>query len=385
MKLFTVFALAVLVCASAHAAFLTPIGATSPNAADGQAPLSSIINHYGLADGGTHTATYRDGTTYYHWRTQESPNTVSVTFDLGARFDLDQMRIWNYNEDSSGTPQTTRGIKDMTVSFSNDGTTFGAAQDFMLGKASARDTYAGEDVTFSGLGIGYRYIKFDVITNHGSGFATGLSEVRFNTTTAELTPTSVSVNQTADGNAKFTITNIWNDSGMIGFGDEMSAVFSGGTDSGKLWRQQEGVDGNSVSNSVITFDFGEKKNIGAVKIWNYHEEWNETYYNDRGIKTIDLYQSDDGSAYTYVDTYEIGQQLNQTGSVLHTVLDLYGEDVNAHYLQIRGVEDLGSTYYGLGEVRFYEAAIPEPSTLALLMGVGGLAAFLRRRSVGRGV
>jgi len=177
----------VLVSLSARADYLTPIDVTSPNVADSNAPLTSMINHYGLAGGGTHTATYNDAGTFTHWRTQESPNTVSVTFDLGARFDLDQMRVWNYNERDAGTPYTSRGIKDMTVSFSNDGLNFGASQSVTLLQANALDTYAGADYSFSGLGQGFRYIKFEADSNWG-GNRTGLAEVRFNTTTTQIIP-----------------------------------------------------------------------------------------------------------------------------------------------------------------------------------------------------
>jgi hypothetical protein len=349
--------------AAATAPFLTPVNATSPNVADAHAPLVSMINHYGLATNGTHTATYRDGSIYYHWRTQETPNTVSVTYDLGARFDLAAMRVWNYNE----AGQTNRGIQNMTVSFSNDGTTFRDAQSVTLVEASGLDTYAGADYAFSGLEIGYRYIKFDVSSNLGSTFKTGLAEVRFNTTTAELTPVSVSVNQTANGGAKFAVGNLVDGSGMTGFGNEQSDVFTGTADVDKLWRQNSGADGNVIANSELTFDLGSKQKVGAVKIWNYHEKINTTFYNVRGLQNVELYQSDDDSTYTKVGDYTVGKQLEQDRAVDHTVLDLSGEGVNAQYLQIRATDNYGDAYYGLGEVRFYAAAITPASGSIILL------------------
>jgi hypothetical protein len=371
----------VLVSLSARAAYLTPIDVTSPNVADATAPLSSMINHFGLtatdAVTATHTSTYRDGSTYYHWRTQETPNTVSATFDLGAHFDLDKMRVWNYNE----AGQTDRGIQTMNVSFSSDGLNFGSSQSVTLSAASGSSDYDGAEYTFSSLGQGYRYIKFDVSSNLG-GNRTGLSEVRFNTTTTQIIPVSVSANQ-VDGGGNFAVGNLINDSGMTGFGNEQSEVFSGTPQTPTLWRQQDGVDGNVIGNSELTFDLGSKQEVGAVKIWNYHEYGNSAWQNDRGLQNIELYQSDDGITYTKVGDYTLGEQLNMDLSVDHTVLDLFGEGVNAQYLQIRATDNYGGAYYGLGEVRFFGAStIPEPSTVALLLGVGGLALLLRRRRVG---
>jgi hypothetical protein len=138
-----------------------------------------------------------------------------------------------------------------------------------------------------------------------------------------------------------------------------------------------------IGNSELTFDLGSKQEVGAVKIWNYHEYGNSAWQNDRGLQNIELYQSDDGITYTKVGDYTLGEQLNMDLSVDHTVLDLFGEGVNAQYLQIRATDNYGGAYYGLGEVRFFGAStIPEPSTVALLLGVGGLALLLRRRRVG---
>jgi hypothetical protein len=366
----------VLVSLSARAAYLTPIDATTPNVADATAPLSSMINHLGLTTGGDHTSTYRDGSIYYHWRTQEAANTVEATFDLGAHFDLDKMRVWNYNE----AGQTNRGIQTMNVSFSSDGLTFGSSQSVTLSAASGFSTYAGAEYTFSSLGQGYRYIKFDVSSNLG-GDRTGLSEVRFNTTTTQIIPVSVSANQTANAGTNFAVDNLINNSGMTGFGNEQSTAHTVPANS-FLWRQDGAADGNVIGNSVLTFDLGSKQEVGAVKIWNYHE-LTTNWENDRGLQNIELYQSDDGSTYTKVGDYTVGQQLNQNLSVDHTVLDLFGEGVNAQYLQIRATDNYGDAYYGLGEVRFFGAStIPEPSTVALLLGVGGLALLLRRRRVG---
>jgi hypothetical protein len=154
---------------------------------------------------------------------------------------------------------------------------------------------------------------------------------------------------------------------MTGFGNEQSDVFTGTADVDKLWRQNSGADGNVIANSELTFDLGSKQKVGAVKIWNYHEKINTTFYNVRGLQNVELYQSDDDSTYTKVGDYTVGKQLEQDRAVDHTVLDLSGEGVNAQYLQIRATDNYGDAYYGLGEVRFYAAAITPASGSIILL------------------
>lgn len=370
IKFLIVSLLMVLPVSAAQAAFITPINVTTPNTVASNAVPQNIINHNGLNTAGEHTEAFL---TQNHWRTADAANTLSVTFDLGARFDLDQMRVWNYNEVSG----TSRGVRDMDVSFSNDNLNFTQPHAVTLSEATGVPTYSGEDHNFN-LNQGYRYVKFNVSTSHGSsGGLTGLSEVRFNTTTAEITPASVSVNQYANGGAVFAPVNMINDRGMVGFGNEQSDSVTAASNDG-MWRQKI-QDGNTVAASVINFDLGSDHAIGAIKVWNYHEEFSNVFYNERGVAEFDLYQSDDDVNYSFVGTFSLDEQLEQLQSVKHNVIDLNGQNVDARYLEFRLKTNHGGNYYGLNEVRFYAPAIiPEPGSLMLTLA--GVSMLLKRRN-----
>ncbi|MCA9248417.1 MAG: LamG domain-containing protein [Planctomycetales bacterium] len=366
----------VVFAGTAQAAFLTPISVTANGNVDAGAVADNMINHNGLTTAGTHASAFA---TQNHWRTTSAANTLTITYDLGAQFNLDSMRVWNYNESGVGggsQPNTDRGVQNMTVSFSKDNVNFFNSQTVSLSQATGLATYTGEDKTLADLKTGTRYVKFDVLTSHGSnnGF-TGLSEVRFNTTNDEIVPVGVTVNQTANGGATFGISNLTDDTGMTGFGNEQSQEANSGNGFIGQWRQSTS-GGNVLANSEIKFDLGSDQSIGAVKIWNFHEAGQ----TDRGIDEFAIYQSDDDTIYSLVGTYNLTQQSGSL-TVAHDVIDLNGLNVNAQYLRFNLSSNHGDAgFYGLGEVRFFAAAatIPEPSSLALL-GLSLLGLSLRRR------
>ena len=114
--------LALVMAAPVEASFPAPVSVSATHE-DGNALATNVVNHNGLDNSGQHTSSFA---TNNHWRDQVDPatNTVQLTFDLGARFDLDSIRIWNYNE----AAHTSRGVSGLDVSFSNDGVSFSGSQ-----------------------------------------------------------------------------------------------------------------------------------------------------------------------------------------------------------------------------------------------------------------
>ncbi len=364
----------------AQATLITPIAATSPNAVDGSAPIANLFNHSGL-DPITlqHAATFAGN----HWRTTSAAGTVALTFDLGGVFKLDGSQIWNYNESGTGgggAANTNRGMQSFNISFSTDNLSFGNTQSISLAQASGLATYAGEFDAFN-LPVNARFVRIDNVTSYGSnnGF-TGLSEVRFNTINPILTPTA-SVNQSANGGGQFGIVNIVNNVGMTGAGSELSIPATGGNGFIGQWRQHAS-GGNTVANSEITFDFGAETAIGIIKIWNYTETGTAgaVLTTTRGLKQVELFQSDDGINYTSLGLFDLLQGV-QSNSTQHNVIDLSGLQVNARFIRLdaNSVFDVNNGFYGLAEVRFFAATVPEPTTMMLgILGVAGLATRRRR-------
>jgi hypothetical protein len=355
---FMACALAFLSAPAGHAEYLTPIGVTTPDATEDNAVVENIINHNGLNNAGLHTDAFN---VQNHWRAKAGPDgSLSLTFDLGARFDLSKVRIWNYNEAGG----TDRGVKDIVVSFSNDNVNFTDSQPLTVGEAPGRSDYEGEDHELD-PGAGCRYVKFDIASSHGSsGGYTGLSEVRFFTTTDRYTPISASANQ-LDGGRQWVPENLINESGMTGFNNEQSEAFVY-MGPASAWRQRI-ESGNLADQSILTFDLGAVEKIGAIKIWNYHEQDAvRGGLNQRGVQEFSIYSSDDDVNYTEVGTFTLKEQLPRPLSVQHGVIDLNGQDVEAQYIQFRIKTNFEGnaegSFYGLSEVRFYGPASDSPGS-----------------------
>ncbi|KPK03451.1 MAG: hypothetical protein AMJ56_19095 [Anaerolineae bacterium SG8_19] len=97
-----------------------------------------------------------------------------VIFDLGDSYDLESLRIWNYNESS----WTGRGVKDMHVLVSPDNVTYTDWGLFTLKKGPGTDAYDfSQKIELVASGV--RYVKFEINTNHGDASYVGFSEVNF--------------------------------------------------------------------------------------------------------------------------------------------------------------------------------------------------------------
>jgi len=103
-----------------------------------------------------------------------------VKYEFDQTYYIDTMWVWNYNQDvdGQGDCRTTRGIKDCTIEYSVNGTSWdelGSGHTFA--EADCSDTYAhNTEIDFNGVSA--KYVRITVVNNHGTT-VTGLSEVRF--------------------------------------------------------------------------------------------------------------------------------------------------------------------------------------------------------------
>jgi len=169
---------AAAVATAAHAAPIAPVSVTASNTFPfwNQYKAENLINGSGLS-GGKHDADYNN-----MWMTDLGVNTATLVFDLGAKYDLSGVEIWNYN---FGTPGylslLERGVDSFVVSLSTDGVTFGGGFAGELGMGTGQGL-EGESFGLSGLG---RYVKIELTSNHVTDPSyipyspIGLSEVQF--------------------------------------------------------------------------------------------------------------------------------------------------------------------------------------------------------------
>ena len=117
--------------------------------------------------------------------------TPEIIYDLGAVYNIDRMRVWNYNEgyNNGSFVLTDRGLNRVTVTFGE--TLSGATASNPTGtnlpntlagvttfaQATGLNSYEGEEFTFSTISA--RYVKIQALSNHGSTDVSGLSEVQF--------------------------------------------------------------------------------------------------------------------------------------------------------------------------------------------------------------
>jgi hypothetical protein len=111
-----------------------------------------------------------------------------IIFDLGHTCDLERIRIWNYNERGG---HSKRGVKELEILVSTDGSAFTPVGRFVLARApEADDVDFSQSLSVASKAAGVRYVKFRILSNHnGADYQkpvpgpdwslVGLGEVKF--------------------------------------------------------------------------------------------------------------------------------------------------------------------------------------------------------------
>ena len=121
------------------------------------------------------------------WLSASNDGAPGLLFDLGDRYSLDVVKIWNYNEMLAGSTRRdllNRGVSELEILVSMDGVDFDSLGVVGLDLAPGLD-----DVDFSNQfdlnAWDVQYVRFDILGNYsgaqfpGAGSYTGLSEVQF--------------------------------------------------------------------------------------------------------------------------------------------------------------------------------------------------------------
>jgi len=142
-----------------------------------------------------------------------------------------------------------------------------------------------------------------------------------------------------------------------------------------------------AADPVLTFDLGGRYTLSGMSVWNYNWASTTASLTYRGTKEALIeYSNDGGATYTALgDTngtdagnYTIARAPTDLSTTSYPMYDaqlsLGGLDFNATHLRITSLSNYGNdsatvSYRGLAEVRFY-GMVPEPASLALLLGLG---------------
>lgn len=305
----------------------------------------------------------------------------SFTFDCGAKYALGGLFIWNYND----TDHLDYGLKDVTISYSEDGSNWKNYGDFTLAQCSASDNsnYEGNtatNTTTNNRGIDFngtcaRYIRITPKSNYG-GSMYGLSEVRLFM--------QKTVPQSGDMIYSETYTtmvngdkpeNLVNNSGMTN--TNASVYYGAGTsnNANDMW-----LSSGSANDSLVAFNLDGTYPIKTVRIWNYNDPNNlgygikefALYYTCRepmNINQVDTSKYSDYNAvlnsgerdtidfskgsWNLAGTYTLPQGTGRDG--MGKSLDIDLGNVHAQHIKIVPISNYAGTNnnFGLSEVRFY--------------------------------
>jgi hypothetical protein len=303
------------------------------------------------------------------WLTDGVDTAPEFNVDLGAVHMVDQLRVWNYNENANPTCCLDRGVKTADIYVAGADGVFGATP-VISGQAFARAPGVTEDFSevISLGGVRARYIKIDITENHGDTSFTGLSELKVTgSVVAGLAPIPATVSQVSsqidgfDRGAAHAVDN----SGLL-YADAHSAV-----PDGTMWLSRGTFGAEIDVDPEITFDLGSVKDIDRMKIWNYNE-----YRPDlpdrleellgRGVKETDiLIAGEDGVFTTLLSGHEL-ERAPEGGDTLDFSETIDFGGVKARYVKLDILsnhngrdftdplgDDFLQNFVGLSEVQFF--------------------------------
>jgi hypothetical protein len=340
--------------------YILPVDVTASSESSAARAGDRTINGSGLDALGQHTNTPPDNTMWHSAVT----NAVRLDYDLGAVQEVTGIHVWNYNHDEGGVgfDARNRGIKNVAVQASSDGSSWTDVDDltFSIAPNDNNGAYTGEKYTFTEPVVG-RYLRLDSDSNHGST-SFGLSEIRF------ITPrwiSNVTATASTEISAKRVAQHTVDGSGMGGFGNERVVAVI--TPDDTMWLSESGT----MSNHWIRFDLQSTHALAAARIWNH----NHTGYTIRSIDEFYLDVSPDGSNWSTLSGPEtdgrfgLAQAPGASDYIDADLIDMSG--VRARYVRFRvwtghNAGTPGEVYYaGLSEVRFYEAC-PTQGTMIMI-------------------
>ena len=309
-----------------------------------------------------------------------------LTVDVGARSDLQGMRIWNFNEAGGGSDA---GISVYDLETSRDGVTWTLQQDDQgLARANESGTYAG---VFSAVNWqDTRFVRFTIVdTYRGGDDVGGLAEVMFDGTAKS----SIITGETATASSeeisfggRLAVDAVNNDGITINSLDLITdGQIEHNNNPGDMWAIDNLPTGNPPNTAIgqtLTVDLGGPYDVDAMRVWNFNEGGNGT---DAGIELVDVETSLDNVNWNLQLDDQLlarapGGGLNGYDGELFSALTWD----NVRYVRFtivdtyRADNDVG----GLAEVMFRGMLhIPEPSSVVLLLlgAVGLVVTNVRRR------
>ena len=336
----------------------------------------------------TGTSNCCGGTSYVNSPGAGQDDMPEVTIDLGARYNLESIRIWNYNESGAFTSRGANGVDLLT---SVDGVTFAPHSSINLAQAPGVNNVDFSE-TFSLSGEA-RFVKLDITSTHGGGNGfVGLSEVQVAGSPLSFPVTGVTIADVSSEIVGFSrnVVRLVDGSGL----NPLNETHTDAPENNMWLNNGTGRAGPQDSSPFVTFDLGAPVALDSIQIWNYNEfQSARPELNGRGVNEFEVLVGNSASGpFQSLGVFALAQSFGETdldfselfqtptGPVQFVRFDILSNHNGAQFPDaLNGVD---SNFVGLSEVRFFERPVPEPSTLGLLLLAAG-GVMRRRRSATR--
>lgn len=324
-------------------------------------PAVATINSSGLLGDGGHV----NNPPSTMWLTQSGDPMPFIAYDLGAVYSLDNLRIWNYNENANAVCCLGRGIAVANVEVAGaDGVFTPALSGQVLQQAPGTNTDFSE--VFGLGGVEARYVKITSVANHGDPSFTGLSEVQFRGEFASdgVDPLEVpamihSVTSELVGTFNRRAAHIVSGAGKFA---EFHSVVPDGT----MWLSNGSFAAPNDLAPEIVFDLGEMTQLSHMKFWNYNETLpGRPELLGRGVRFADiLVAGEDLDFSVLIANHEFAIAPGLAMVDFGELIDLLGVSARYIKLDIHGNWGGDNNFVGISEVKFFRV-VPEPATLLL--------------------
>ncbi|MCL2878984.1 MAG: hypothetical protein FWF29_01950 [Treponema sp.] len=287
-------------------------------------------------------------------------------FDIGFHIEqLGELHIWNYNESGN----TKNGIRNVTISVSEDNATYTAIGTFELKKAGGEEKLLATNLTNGSFvdfaGKSARFIKLSPIDNWG-GEEFGLSEIRlfrykqdvYKGAYISASPLERYINKSFISPAES-----YNLNNGAGLSDPFAADAVHDNNPAHMYAVRD------PKTAGFPIDLKGKYPVEKIVIWNYNGAGN----TDWGLRTIRISYSEDGTNWIITpETYNLPRASgeNDLPPSLVIIKPFY-----ARYLRIDNIRNYGGSRAGLSAVRCYIGegwfADPAPDWTALFSNWSG--------------
>ena len=268
--------------------------------------------------------------------------TTEFIFDIGHICELGELYLWNYNAEGD----TKSGLKEITISYSEDNVTYNESVNYTLTQASGEDGHKATDTTDGNVvnfnGVSGRYIKITVLSNYG-GNGNGLSEIRlFRYKQPIITGEYISSSPlerfvNSKWSAEAEDYNFVNGTGL-------SNTFS---KTATHDNKPEHMYSQKASAIDFIIDLQGQYPVSELVLWNY----NDQDHLDYGLKQFRIKISNDCTTWKTVGNYTL--DMADGSEALESSLTIDLENVQTHYIQIEIMSNYGGERVGLSEVSLF--------------------------------